>query len=134
MKGPAIYYSGKLTNTLAWIQAVVYIGTGLWALVDIDSFMAVTGPKEDVWLVRTVGFLVISTGIGLVIGVIRQEITLSLVIIALSNALFLAGIDVFYATNDVIWDVYLLDALFELAVVVGWTFVLMQKPSVFQNP
>lgn len=104
---------------------MVYLTTGLWALIDIESFMMVSGPKEDLWLVRTVGLLVTATGLGLIVAALRRELSLPVITIALSNALFLAGVDVFYATNDIIWDIYLIDALFELVVATGWIFVLM---------
>jgi hypothetical protein len=32
-------------SALALIQGVFYAATGLWALVDLDSFMTVTGPQ-----------------------------------------------------------------------------------------
>lgn len=38
-----------------WIQATYYLVTGLWALVAYRSFEAVTGPKREPWLVKTVG-------------------------------------------------------------------------------
>jgi hypothetical protein len=36
---------------VALVQGAFYVATGVWALVDLDSFMAVTGPKTDLWLV-----------------------------------------------------------------------------------
>ena len=42
-------------------QAIYYIATGVWSLVGIRSFQAVTGPKIDTWLVKTVGVLVTMT-------------------------------------------------------------------------
>jgi len=38
---------------------------GIWSLVSIGSFQKVTGPKTDVWLVKTVGVLVIGVGAAL---------------------------------------------------------------------
>jgi hypothetical protein len=32
--------------------------TGLWPLVSIGTFQQVTGPKTDLWLVKTVGVLI----------------------------------------------------------------------------
>jgi hypothetical protein len=49
-------------TTLSLVQGAFYAATGLWALVDLDSFMAVTGPKTDHWLVKTVGILVTVIG------------------------------------------------------------------------
>jgi hypothetical protein len=38
-------------------QAAYYLATGLWPLVHLPSFEAVTGPKTDDWLVHMVGLL-----------------------------------------------------------------------------
>jgi hypothetical protein len=43
---------------LAARQGVYYLLTGVWPLPSIGSFQRVTGPKTDLWLVRTVGVLV----------------------------------------------------------------------------
>src|SRR5215213_7149555 len=40
---------------LARLQAIFYIVSGVWPFVSIRSFEAVTGPKVDRWLVKTVG-------------------------------------------------------------------------------
>jgi hypothetical protein len=37
------------------LQALYYLATGLWPLVHLPSFEAVTGPKTDDWLVHMVG-------------------------------------------------------------------------------
>lgn len=41
------------------MQAVYYFVTGAWVLVHLQSFMAVTGPKTDLWLVKIVGLLIL---------------------------------------------------------------------------
>jgi hypothetical protein len=38
-------------------QGGYYLVTGLWPLVHLASFEAITGPKVDDWLVRMVGLL-----------------------------------------------------------------------------
>jgi hypothetical protein len=43
---------------LAVTQGVYYVATGIWPLLDIESFERITGPKADRWLVKTVGALV----------------------------------------------------------------------------
>jgi hypothetical protein len=47
---------------LAGLQGAFYVATGVWPLIDIDSFQAVTGPKADLWLVYTVGGLIAAVG------------------------------------------------------------------------
>ena len=39
-------------------EGVYFFLTGLWPVVHLPSFIAVTGPKRDLWLVRTVGLLI----------------------------------------------------------------------------
>ena len=41
-------------------QGVYWAPFGLWPLVDMRSFEAVTGRKRDRWLVNTVGLLLAS--------------------------------------------------------------------------
>src|SRR4051794_2064938 len=42
-----------------------YFATGLWPIVHLRSFVALTGPKRDTWLVQTFGALVAATGVAL---------------------------------------------------------------------
>ena len=83
---------------LARLQAIFYIVTGVWPFVSIRSFEAVTGPKVDRWLVKTVGALV-----------------------AAGSAAALAAIDTVYVARRRISPVYLLDAVAEIALVAAWT-------------
>ena len=39
------------------VQGGYYLVTGVWPLVHLASFEAITGPKVDDWLVRMVGLL-----------------------------------------------------------------------------
>lgn len=109
---------------LAWLQGVYFAATAVWALVHVESFMAVTGPKTDVWLVKTVAILLLAIGIVLLVAALRLRIAFEVALLALASALGLAVIDVVYATRGVISDVYLLDALAELALVVLWLAAL----------
>src|SRR5438067_835911 len=111
-----------LLRYLAAAHACYYIITGLWSLVSIGTFQKVTGPKADLWLVKTVGVLV--TVIGAVIGMAarrpsdkpRPEIAT----LAVGSALGLAGIDVVYVAKRRIGPVYLLDALAEILLAGAW--------------
>jgi hypothetical protein len=56
MRGPySRRHEAERTQVTA-ARAVVFITTGLWPLVRSKSFEAVTGPKLEGWLVKTVGF------------------------------------------------------------------------------
>jgi hypothetical protein len=41
-----------LARFVPWIQGLYYTISGMWAQVSIDTFMMVTGPKTDIWLVK----------------------------------------------------------------------------------
>lgn len=49
-------------SVVAALQGLFYLATGVWPLIHIDSFLAVTGSKTDLWLVYTVGLLVSVVG------------------------------------------------------------------------
>ena len=112
--------TGRGVRWLAGVQGIYFAITGIWPLIDIESFMAVTGPKTDLWLVRTVGVLIAVVGAGLLLAARRGQISGEMVLIAVGSALGLAGIDIVYATGDVISDIYLLDAVLELLIVAAW--------------
>ena len=111
---------------VALVQAIYFVITGVWPIVNMRSFLAVTGPKVDLWLVKTVGALV--TVIGLSIGlaawrgsVIPQEI----VVLAIGSAAALGAVDVIYVSKRVIPPIYLLDAAAEALLIAAWIVGLM---------
>jgi hypothetical protein len=116
-------HSRGLFSAVALAQAALYILTGLWPLVSISTFQKVTGPKCDIWLVKTVGVLV--TVIGAVIGVAgaRRNITPETPLLGAGSAAGLAGIDIVYVAKGRIPPIYLLDALAELLLVGAWARV-----------
>jgi hypothetical protein len=105
---------------LARLQAVIYLVTGIWPLLSIRSFEAVTGPKTDRWLVKTVGLLVAVVGAMLALASRSRRITPEVVLTAAGSAGALATIDVVYVAKRRISPVYLLDAVMELGLVAGW--------------
>jgi hypothetical protein len=105
---------------LARLQAIFYIVTGVWPFVSMRSFEAVTGPKVDRWLVKTVGALVAVIGCALAFGSRRQQLAPELVLVAAGSAAALATIDTVYVARRRISAVYLLDAAAEIALVAAW--------------
>jgi hypothetical protein len=108
------------SRTVAAVQGVYFLATGIWPLVDIESFMAVTGPKSDLWLVRTVGILVAVVGATLLRSGWKGAPGSDVAFLAVGSAAGLAGIDIVYSVIGVISPVYLLDALLELGLVGAW--------------
>jgi hypothetical protein len=102
----------------ALIQGLYYLATGLWPIVHIQSFLSVTGPKIDLWLVKTVGVLVAVIGTVLLSASHSRHITDEIILLAAGSALGLAIIDVVYGRR--ISPVYLADAAAELCLVALW--------------
>jgi hypothetical protein len=105
---------------LAIFHTIYYLLTGVWPLVHIRSFLAVTGAKTDLWLVRTVGLLVTAIGVAIGVGALRNELTMPLVVLSVGTAAGLCAIDVIYTVRRVISPIYLADAVAEVALIVAW--------------
>jgi hypothetical protein len=112
--------SARPLHLLAWIQGIFYVLTGLWPLLHMASFLAITGPKVDLWLVKTVGLLITVIGAVLLVGARRRSVGPELALLAAGAAAVLAGVDLVYALSDRIADIYLLDAVAEIGLVVLW--------------
>jgi hypothetical protein len=110
----------KIFCWLTIAQGGYYMITGIWPLVDIDTFMMVTGPKEDIWLVKTVGALVIPIGLVLLLACRRKEPLVQTAVLAIASAVAFTVIDIVYSLNDTIRDVYLIDAALQLIFIAGW--------------
>ena len=105
-------------------QGLYFVATGVWPLVHMPSFLAVTGPKTDLWLVETVGILVGAIGVSLLISAARGPIRDEVIIAAIVSAVGLTAIDILYVTRGVIRKVYLADAFLEVLFVGGWLLYL----------
>lgn len=105
---------------VALVQGGFYVFTGVWALVDLDSFMAVTGPKTDLWLVKTVGALVTVIGGVLLTAGWRRRVTRDILLLGIGAALSLATIDMVYVSAGRISNIYLLDAVAEVGLAIAW--------------
>jgi hypothetical protein len=105
---------------VALIQGVYYVATGLWPIIHIQSFQLVTGPKIDLWLVKTVGVLVTVVGAVLISASRRQRVTDEILLLGVGSALGLAGIDLVYALSGQISLIYLGDAVAEIGLALLW--------------
>lgn len=94
----------------------------------ITSFLVVTGPKEDLWLVQTVGVLIAVIGATLLAAVLLDELHLTIRILAVGSAAAFIGVDVVFWLQGAIGPVYLLDAVAQSALLIGWAvFWLMDR-------
>jgi hypothetical protein len=132
-----------LTRLLLLAQGIYFLITGVWPLLHLRSFEAVSGPKTDKWLVKTVGILVGVIGALLCLvarrewmatqqsePAVQQQRLLAdpeLLLLGMGSAAGLAAVDVIYVAKKRISPVYLLDALLETFFIAGWRLLWRRK-------
>jgi hypothetical protein len=109
--------SSPRSSSLLFAQGAYFAATGIWSIVDAESFQKVTGPKTDVWLVKTVGVLVTCIGGVLMAAARRRRVTPEISALAISSAVGLTVVDVVYTLKKRISPIYLLDAAAEVGFV-----------------
>lgn len=110
----------ELLRFVLLAQGIYYFITAVWPLVHMRSFLAVTGPKTDLWLVRTVAALILAISLPLIVSFGTERITDSpIVLLAASACIALATVDIVYVVKKVISPIYLGDAVVEIAVLIG---------------
>ena len=117
------------SNLPAWLcvaQGAYFLATGIWPLVSIDTFQLVTGPKTDLWLVKTVGVLVGVIGVALLLAA-RHPVERAVLLLAMGSAAGLLLIDVIYVSARVIAPIYLADAAIQLALLICWAATSMRR-------
>jgi energy-converting hydrogenase Eha subunit E len=101
-------------------QGMFYVATGLWPIVHLGSFEAVTGPKVDRWLVRTVGGLIAAIGASLIAGAFERRTSRAIRMLGMGSAAALGLADVIHVGRGRIPKIYLGDAVVEAALIAGW--------------
>jgi hypothetical protein len=122
---------GRMESLLAWIDrenfwnrtlpfghGIYYLITGIWPIVSPDSFQAITGPKVDMWVVKTTGALISVIGGVLTWVGLRGSRSPEVPALGIGSAVSLAGSDIIYATSGKIRRIYLLEAMSEAALIV----------------
>ena len=100
------------------LQGVYFLATGVWPLLSMRTFEAVTGPKVDRWLVKTVGVLVAVIGASLLADARRPSRGSQ--VLGVGSAAALGGVDVVYSLGGRISKIYLLDAVVEALLITLW--------------
>jgi hypothetical protein len=119
----------KLIQYILVVQGIYYLATGLWGAVDIRSFMIVTGPKTDVWLIKTVSLLLSIAGITYLISAREKQLTIALKVLIPAVAGVLLFIDVYYNFKGIISNVYLVDGFIQFVFVLVWLFHFAKEKS-----
>lgn len=102
-----------MTRAILAAQGAYYVVTGMWPLVSMSTFEAVTGPKTDDWLVKMVGALAAVIGATLLVSIRRVPVAGPIVFLAVAAATAFTAIDVVSTLNGTIRPVYLGDAAVE---------------------
>lgn len=136
MASPASKRSFTAYTALCWTQGAYYALLGVWPLVNIDTFLIVTGKKgkydnlgtglkADHWLVYTVGLLIVAVSIPLLIAAARKTRSAEVAALGIASAGALMAIDIIYTQRRVIEPIYLLDAAIELTFLLIWVGVMV---------
>jgi hypothetical protein len=117
----------KFIKYLLAIQGSYTFLTALWPIVHINSFMWISGYKNDVWLVKTVGVCLMAISVCLLTSIFSKGSILPIAALALFTAVGLAYVDFYYALNNVIRKIYMADGIVEIIFALCWLIVLRQN-------
>jgi hypothetical protein len=110
----------KNLRYLLLFQGIYFGVTALWGLIDIDSFMRITGPKFDIWLVKTVSWLLLVMAISFIVAARSQPFSMPTTVLATLSAACLLGVDVYYSLTNTISKIYLIDGAVEFGLICFW--------------
>lgn len=126
--------ANKFLLVLCYVQGIYFAVTGLWPIFHIDSFIVVTGPKTDLWLVRAVGVQVIAIAACLLTAAAARKIDAAVAVLGISSAAGFALIDIYYAYfRDRISNIYLADAAAQIVLVAAWAIAISSKKKDERN-
>jgi hypothetical protein len=123
----------KLPLLAAAAQSFYFLVTGLWPLISIATFEAVTGKKTDHWLVIAVGLLVTVIGSALFLSAARRRVEVEAFTLGIGAAIALAGVDIFHVFKGTIGWVYLVDAVAEMLLIALWVFAARAQRRARKN-
>jgi hypothetical protein len=64
----------QMDYPVALVQGIYFFITGIWPILSIQTFLLVTGPKTDLWLVKTVGIVLATIGATLVFAQLNAQV------------------------------------------------------------
>jgi hypothetical protein len=108
----------RYASTLRNLYAPYLLATGVWSLAHRRSFERITGPKEDYWLVQTVGALAVAIGVSLGIGLRRRAQETQTTVLGAASCVAFGSASVRASRTES--RVYLGDAVLEMAFLAAW--------------
>jgi hypothetical protein len=112
---------------IALAQGFYYLASGLWPVVHLASFMAVTGPKTDHWLVQAFGIVLAASGVVFVWRGAHGRVDQATRQFGLATSLALAAIDFWFVATGAISAIYLVDGVAEVALATAWLWPGKQR-------
>jgi hypothetical protein len=97
----------------------------VWPIIDIESFMLVTGYKTDVWLVKTVGAILISISLCMATHLFIRTDHVPVVVLCIASSIAFISIDFYYTLNDTISDIYIADGALQIFFLIAWIYLVI---------
>lgn len=120
----------KVYTILCRVQGFYTLLTALWALVDVRSFMEVTGPKTDIWLVKTVAILLIPIAVCFLVGGNLRNEGFVVILMGISSSAGLAFVDFYYTGNGTIKWIYQVDGYLQVVFILVWGYLAIRHKNV----
>jgi hypothetical protein len=114
----------KLYRHLLWIQGIYILLTAVWPLIDMESFLKISGPKTDIWLVKTVAVLLIPIAILFISTIFFSSHPLPVLLVGIATSAGLASIELYYTANHTIKWVYAVDGILQICFFLLWGYLL----------
>lgn len=102
------------------LQGIYFLITSVWPLVHLKSFLYVTGPKTDIWLVQTVAILILPYSILFFYIAFTKKILQVYAVIGSICSLGLGAIELYYYLQGTLKWVYFVDAIIEICFFIYW--------------
>lgn len=122
--------SDRLHSSALLVQGLYWFSAGIWPLLHVRSFLAVTGCKHDTWLVQTLGALIAVIGAALLIAWRVRSRAHETTFLAIASAAALMLIDIIFVFNQTISPIYMRDAMLELALILLWSAALITSARI----
>ena len=121
---PNMGKGGEMDYKVALVQGIYFLITGMWPLLSMKTFLLITGPKTDLWLVKTVGLILAVIGGVLTYAQMTGTIAMPVILLSIGSALALALVEIMYVSKRVISPIYLADAFAEFILIAWWAIDL----------
>ena len=96
------------------------VAAGLWPVLHRRSYEAVTGHKQEGWLLKCLGLALAAMGASEIVAARRDAVGGATKTLGVGSAAALAAIDLLYVGKKRIRPVYLVDAAVQLGTIVAW--------------